>query len=381
MAIASEKNSVVAFVSNSAWSVYNFRFDVIRHLMQRGYHVLVLAPDDEYSAYLLDIGCRFIPIEFNNKTENPVVDYFFYRRLKKLYKIHRPDFIFHYVAKPNIYGSMAAASLHIPSVAVITGLGYPFAKRNWLYWVVKHLYKKALKRTTQVWFLNNEDARVFVNEKIINIERTKVLPGEGINTDFFSPGSTERKKQGRKFTFLMSTRLLKSKGIGLYADAARILLKKNYEAQFVLIGFFEKSHPDSILQEDLNRWEKEGLISYKGFAKDVRPFLQNADCLVFPSFYNEGIPRCLMEASSMELPVITSMNRGCKEVVMNNSSGYLCNINDPFDLADKMEKMINLSAEERNRMGKNGRLLVMKKFSVEKVIDEYEDTLNRDLLD
>ena len=83
----------------------------------------------------------------------------------------------------------------------------------------------------------------------------------------------------------------------------------------------------------------------------------------------------------MELPVITSMNRGCKEVVMNNSSGYLCNINDPFDLADKMEKMINLSAEERNRMGKNGRLLVMKKFSVEKVIDEYEDTLNRDLLD
>ena len=381
MAIASEKNKVVAFVSNSAWSVYNFRFDVIRHLMQRGYHILVLAPDDEYSGYLLDIGCRFIPIEFNNKTENPVVDYFFYRRLKKLYKIHRPDFIFHYVAKPNIYGSMAAASLSIPSVAVITGLGYPFAKRNWLYWVVKHLYKKALRRTTQVWFLNNEDAKVFVNEKIINIERTKVLPGEGINTDFFSPVSIERKKQGKKFTFLMSTRLLKSKGLGLYADAARILLKKNYEAQFLLIGFFEKSHPDSISQEDLNRWEKEGLISYKGFAKDVRSFLQNADCLVFPSFYNEGIPRCLMEASSMELPVITSMNRGCKEVVMNNSSGYLCNINDPFDLADKMEKMINLSPEERNRMGKNGRLLVMKKFSVEKVIDEYEDTLNRDLLD
>lgn len=381
MSIPSEKNRVIAFVSNSAWSIYNFRLDVIRHLIQRGYQILVLAPDDEYSSYLIELGCRYIPIDFNNKKENPVADYFFYRRLKKLYATHQPDFIFHYVAKPNIYGSMAAASLNIHSVAVITGLGYPFAKRNWLYWVVKHLYRRALKNSNQVWFLNNEDAKVFVNEKIINIERTKVLPGEGINTSFFSPGMVERKKPGRKFTFLMSTRLLKSKGIGLYADAARILIKKNYDAQFALIGFFEKNHPDSIAQEDLSRWEKEGLISYKGFAKDVRPFLHNADCLVFPSFYNEGIPRCLMEASSMELPVITSMNRGCKEVVLNNSSGYLCNVNDPFDLADKMEKMINLSEEERSRMGKNGRLLVIKKFNVGRVIEEYEDTLNQDLPD
>lgn len=381
MSISLEKNRLVAFVSNSAWSMYNFRFDVIRHLMHRGYQILVLAPEDEYSSYLTNLGCRFVPIEFNNKTENPVFDYFLYRRLKKLYASHRPDFIFHYVAKPNIYGSMAAAALNIPSVAVITGLGYPFAKRNWLYWVVKHLYKQALKKSTQVWFLNNEDAKVFVNEKITGIERTKVLPGEGINTAFFSPEFAERKKPGRNFTFLMSTRLLKSKGIGLYADAARILKKKNYDAEFALIGFFEKNHPDSISQEDLNRWEKEGLISYRGFAKDVRPFLQSADCLVFPSYYNEGIPRCLMEASSMEIPVITSMNRGCKEVVVNNFTGYLCNVNDPFDLADKMEKMLGLSNEERNRMGKNGRSLVMKKFSVSKVIEEYEDTLNQDLPD
>ena len=73
------------------------------------------------------------------------------------------------------------------------------------------------------------------------------------------------------------------------------------------------------------------------------------------------------------------MNRGCQAVVLNHSTGYLCNINDPFDLADKMEKMMNLSNEERSRMGKNGRLLVMKKFNVGRVIEEYEDTLNQDL--
>ena len=374
-------NKLIAFVSNSAWSVYNFRLDVIKHLMQQGYQLLILAPDDDYSVLLQELGCKYVPLNFNNKTENPFNDYLFYLQLKKLYRQYKPDFIFHFVAKPNIYGSMAAATQGIPSVAVITGLGYPFARRNWLYWLVKHLYKKALKKTTEVWFLNNEDAKIFITEKIVNIEKVKVLPGEGVNIEHFSPCYNGLPKPNNKFTFLMSTRLLKSKGVSLYADAARILKKKNYDVQFDLIGFFEKHHPDSITQEEINKWEKEGLMKYKGFAKDVRPFLQQADCFVFPSFYNEGVPRSLMEAASMELPIITSLNRGCKEVVLNNSTGYICTIHDPFDLADKMEKMINLSPEERKRMGKNGRSLVSKKFNVEKVIDEYVETLNHDLGD
>jgi glycosyltransferase involved in cell wall biosynthesis len=374
-------HKLIAFVSNSAWSVYNFRLDVIRYLMDQGFHVLVMAPDDEYSVYLQQSGCRFIPIHFNNKTENPFRDLAFYKQLKALYQQHKPDFVFHYVAKPNIYGSLAAASVGIPSVAVITGLGYPFAKRNWLYHIVKTLYKKALRKTKEVWFLNNEDAKVFISGKIVNIEKVKVLPGEGIDTDYFSVHQISRKKENAPFTFLMGTRLLKSKGISLYADAARILKKKNYDVRFELIGFFEQHHPDSISKEELDRWQKEGLIQYGGFAKDVRPFLQHADCFVFPSFYSEGVPRCLMEAASMELPVITSNNRGCKEVVLNNSTGYLCHVHDPFDLADKMEKIINLSPEERQRMGRNGRALVIRKFNIKRVIEEYVDTLNRDLGD
>jgi Glycosyltransferase len=370
-------HKLIAFVSNSAWSVYNFRLDVIRSLIDHGFHVLVMAPDDEYSSCLQQNGCRFIPIQFNNKTESPLRDWQFYRQLKALYHKHKPDFIFHYVAKPNIYGSLAAASVGIPSVAVITGLGYPFARKNLLYRIVKQLYKVALRKTREVWFLNNEDAGVFINEKIVNIEKVKVLPGEGVNTGFFTAHQASHKKDNSPFTFLMSTRLLKSKGIYLYADAARILKKKNYHVRFELIGFFEQAHPDSIGQDDLDRWDREGLIHYAGFAKDVRPFLQKADCFVFPSFYNEGVPRCLMEAASMELPIVTSNNRGCKEVVVNNKTGFLCNVHDPFDLADKMEKLINMPAEERQKMGKNGRALVISKFNVRKVVEEYISTLNR----
>lgn len=374
-----EKNKVIAFVSNSGWSVYNFRLDVIQHLIERGYSVVVMAVDDEYSQPLRDIGCTFIPLNFNNRTETPVSDILLYRQLLKNYAAYSPDFIFHYVAKPNIYGSIAAGKLKIPSVAVITGLGYPFAKKNWLYWIVKQMYRRALRHSRQVWFLNNEDAKIFVRERIIGIEKIKILPGEGVNTNFFV---SERSRQAnKKFTFLMSTRMLKSKGVGLFADAARILKKKNYDVRFEVIGFFEKNHPDSITQDELEKWKGEGLMEYKGFARDVRPFLRDADCFVFPSYYNEGVPRSLMEAASMELPIITSVNRGCREVVVNNSTGFLCNMNDQFDLADKMEKMINLPEEERIRMGKNGRLLVIRKFNINYVIAEYEDTLNQDLPD
>ena len=366
-------NKTIAFVSNSAWSVFNFRLDVIKWLLKNDVKVLVFAPDDDYAEKLIAQGCQFIKINFNNKGENPVKDYLFYLQLRRLYRRFKPDFIFHYVAKPNIYGSLAAAAEKIPSVAVITGLGYPFAKRNILFRIIRALYRKALKHASEVWFLNNEDAKVFITEKIVSINKMKVLPGEGVNTKHFTP--VECKRNDDPFEFLMSTRLLKSKGIGLYADAARILKKKNYHVIFSLIGFFEKNHPDSISPDSIKKWEDEGLITYHGFADDVRPHLQKADCMVFPSFYNEGVPRCLMEAASMEIPAITSYNRGCKEVVLNNSNGYICNSNDPFDLADKMEKMINASPDERMRMGKNGRQLVLKKFDICKIIEEYSNTL------
>jgi glycosyltransferase involved in cell wall biosynthesis len=370
---------LIAFVSNSAWSVFNFRLDVIRSLMEAGHQVLVIAPDDEYSTDLIEAGCRFIPIEFNNKTANPFSDYAFYKRLKAIYAANQPDLIFHYVAKPNIYGSLAAAASNIPSVAVITGLGYPFAKRNWLFYVMKTLYQFSLRKAREVWFLNNEDAKIFVTEKIVGIDKMKVMPGEGINTSYFAPW--QKRVMHPSFTFIMSTRLLKSKGIMIYADAARILRKKNYDVRFELLGFFEDQHPDSIEQADIDRWQEERLIKYSGFARDVRPFLAGAHCFVFPSYYNEGIPRCLMEAAAMELPVITSSARGCRDVVINNYTGYLCKVQDPFDLADKMEKMINLPEAERMLMGKAGRALMMQKFEMQHVTQEYFNTLHNDLTD
>jgi glycosyltransferase involved in cell wall biosynthesis len=232
-----------------------------------------------------------------------------------------------------------------------------------------------LKKATEVWFLNQEDAEVFSRRRLVSAEKIKILPGEGINTEYFFPQTHRPVARSKAFQFLMGTRLLKSKGVGIYVEAARILKNKNRDIRFELIGFFEKHHPDSITEHELKYWQKKGIIHYSGFARDVRPFLRQADCFIFPSFYHEGIPRCLLEAAAMEIPIITSRNTGCREVVEDGRNGFLCAVNDVKDLVRKMEDMISLPAAERAEMGRSGRAIVMEKFDVRKILLEYDKTL------
>jgi glycosyltransferase involved in cell wall biosynthesis len=364
----------IALVSNSTWSVYNFRMDLILHLLRR-FNVLIIAPRDEFAEELVKTGCSYLDIRFNNRSENPLQDYALYKSLQRIYLSEKPDMIFHYVIKPNIYGSLAAAKYGIQSVAVITGLGYTFDRNNWLNRIVSLLYRRSLKEAREVWFLNQEDANVFTGRKLVNAEKIKILPGEGINTDYFFPQSHKPIARTRAFQFLMGTRLLKTKGVGVYFEAARIIKNKYQDVRFELIGFFEKNHRDSITEHELRYWHKKGVIHYSGFARDVRPFLRQADCFIFPSFYHEGIPRCLLEAASMEVPIITSKNTGCRDVVEDGENGFLCAVNNVPDLVTKMEEMMLLSSSQRNEMGKKGRNKVLDKFDVSKILFEYDRAL------
>ncbi|ULQ54564.1 glycosyltransferase family 4 protein [Flavihumibacter fluvii] len=369
--------NLIAFVSNNSWSVYNFRLPVIHYLQQQGYTVLVIAPDDAYSQLLVQEGCIYAPVNFNNRSASPIADLRYYRQLKKIYAQYRPAMVFHFVAKPNIYGSMAAGALGIPSVAVITGLGYAFDRRNWLHVLVKALYKISLNKASETWFLNAEDAAIFIREKLVPENKTRVLPGEGVDTGYFKRTTAAVQTGGKEFIFLMSCRLLKSKGIAMYAAAAGILRNKGYHFQCRLIGDYESRHPDNIHPAELEQWQKEKRISYLGFTNDVRPFLQEADCCVLPSYYHEGVPRSLMEAASMELPIITTNSQGCRELVLENVSGYLCRTKDAADLAAKMEMMLHLTQADRKAMGVQGRALMVRKFDTRHVIRFYEAAIRQ----
>ncbi|MEJ0082577.1 MAG: glycosyltransferase [Puia sp.] len=195
-----QKRKKIALVANSAWSMYNFRIDLIRHLLV-SFDVLIIAPADEFAEELKKEGCSYLDIRFNNRSENPFQDYALLKSLERIYRTEQPDFIFHYVIKPNIYGSLAAARVGISSIAIITGLGYSFDKQNWLNRLVAFLYRTALKKVREIWFLQEEDAQIFRNRGLADDRKVKILPGEGINTTYFSPPKQKPVCAATRFSF------------------------------------------------------------------------------------------------------------------------------------------------------------------------------------
>lgn len=366
----------LAFVSNSCWSVFNFRAEVLLYLQQKGFHIHVVATRDAFTDELIKMGFTFHEVNFDNRQMNPVQDLKLYYALKRIYKQIQPALIFHYVIKPNIYGSVAASRLNIPSIAVITGLGYSFSKKNLLLFIVQKLYKYALKKVNEVWFLNAEDAYVFEKAGIGKKNRTRILHSEGIDTEKFSRKHYQV-KEDHPFTFLMSTRLLHSKGVGVYAKASAILKAKGYVFVSKIIGFFESHHPDSVSQAELKHWIEKKYVQYDGFAKDVLPHLLEADCFILPSTYPEGVPRSLLEGSSLEIPLITTNNIGCREVIKDEITGFVCKMNNPEDLADKMERMMKLSSEERKKMGAEGRKHVQQHFDMQIICSHYLQSIEK----
>lgn len=359
----------IAFVGNSSFSMYNFRLGVMKSFFSDGYEVFVVAPFDDYSFLFESEGLKYIQIDIDCKGKNPIRDFLLFVEFYKKYKKENFDFVFHYTIKPVIYGSIACSILNKPSIAITTGLGYTFNKEGFTNKIVRSLYKVALKKVKSVCFLNKNDQELFVAMKIVPQNKTFILPSEGIDIAYFQP---RKKEQNKTFVFLLLSRLLKDKGVCEYVKAAKILREKHPSIEFWLLGKSDNENPENIPINTVSDWHEKGYINFLGDSKDVRLFIAQSDCVVLPSYYREGVPRCLMEAMSMERPIITTDNVGCVDLILDHVNGLLCKQKDPFDLALKMEQMYLLSSVERLKMGISGRKLIEKKYVETKIIKLYQ---------
>ena len=360
----------IVMSANTSWFLYNFRLGLIRGLRKEGYDVVIIAPKDEFSKLFIEEGFKFLNISMAQKGINPFTDIktiiSYYKILKEL----KPDLVVNYTIKPNIYCSIAAKKLNISVINNIEGLGYLFVNKNIITKLAIYMYKFSQKFAKKILFLNNDDMFVFTNEyKIIKKNKAELLPSSGIDSDKFSPVYKDIKPRD-KFTFILVSRLLYDKGITEYVEAASRLINSTDKVEFQLLGFLESLNPKAIPKSKIDEWVKNGMINYLGETNDVRSFLSKVDCKVLPS-YREGIPKSLLEAGAMEIPIITTDTVGCKEVVENGYNGFLCKVKDTNDLVDKMKKMIRLSNEERELMGKRSREKIIREFDENIVIDKY----------
>jgi len=344
---------------------------LVKELQKQGFEVLAIAPEDEFSELLEKEGCRFIPVTMENKGSNPLKDLLLIRQLYTIYKTNKPDIVLQYTIKPNIYGSIAARLAGIPVINNVSGLGTVFLHNNLVSKVAKALYKLAFRYPKKIFFQNPEDLELFVQEGLVKKERTGLVPGSGVNVEKFKPAEFNR---NHPFTFLLIARLLYDKGIMEYAEAARIVKKNNPSCRMQIIGALDPG-PLGIPEKNLNDWIREGLMEYIPFQKDIRSFISSADCVVLPS-YREGTPKTLLEAAAMAKPLIATDVPGCREVVNDGENGFLCEVKNEKDLADKMLKMCSLKNEELRAMGENSRKLVLLKYDEKIVVRKYLEVIN-----
>jgi glycosyltransferase involved in cell wall biosynthesis/peptidoglycan/xylan/chitin deacetylase (PgdA/CDA1 family) len=367
--------TTIAIVSNTSWNIYNFRLGLIEALRKEGYRVVIVAPRDEYSKKLEAKGFSFYDIKINNKGVNPFEDLFLIRDFYKLYQKINPHIVLNYTIKPNIYSSFAGKSLGIPVINNITGLGTVFLNSNPSSYVARWLYRLSLDRSSVV-FQNGDDMKLFLDKKIVKEERVTLIAGSGIDTDYFK--SREKSLEKRAFTFLMITRLIKDKGVEEYIDAIRMIRASEYGSRcsFKILGSLYLSNPTAISKEMLNSWIEEGIIEYLGHSDHVKEEIDKVDVVVLPS-YREGLSRVLLEAGSMEKAIITTDVPGCRDVVDDGINGYLVKVKSSIELSEAMKKMVNLSKDELDSMGKKGREKVVNNFSQQKVIDKYMLLINQ----
>lgn len=371
-----EKNKSIALVANSCWYIYNLRLGVITALQKANYTITIIAPHDDFTEKLVHENCLVITVKLNCKGVNPIEDIAYCVKLIQVYRRYKFNHIFHFTIKPNIYGSIAAASLNIDSTTIISGLGYPFTRKGLFHYFIQLLYFMANCAADEVWFVNQDDKNLFEKKRIVNANKTQLLPGEGVNIRHFTRVRPYGNQDNTPIQFLFSGRLIWSKGIGEFVKAARIIKNKYPEAVFSILGYLYVNNPEAISADTIATWQQEGVINYLGSTDDVRPYLESASCLVLPSYYGEGVPRSLLEAACMEVPIITTDHVGCREVVKDGFNGFLCQKRDVMDLVNKIEDFLSLESVSRRRLGENGRKLMIDKFDESFVVSYYLKKLN-----
>lgn len=362
----------IAIVLNTSWNIYNFRLNFVNTLLSQGFEVHTIAPQDDYTRKLTDLGCIHHIVRMDSRGANFIKDSALIVELFSIYKKVKPNIILHYTIKPNIYGTLAASMLNIPVVNNVCGLGTVFLKDDVISKVAMLLYKVSFRFAKKVFFQNTDDLNLFLDKKLVSEKVVDILPGSGIDLRKFKPMLFKRNK---KFTFLLISRLISDKGIMEYIEAIKKLKTKGFEANFQILGAKDPKHKRGIKTEIIQTWIDEGTVEYLGTTSDVREFISQADCIVLPS-YREGTPRTLLEAASSSKPIIATDVPGCNHVVEDNYNGLLCKLKDSNDLAEKMQLMASFDSETLEQFGKNGRKKMEAEYDETVVIAKYLEVLH-----
>ena len=364
--------ATIVIVASYAPSLVNFRGKLIKAIVEKGHKVIACAPDftSENIDQVQELGAETRTIPLQRDGQNIVEDIRFLFAVWKLLRVEAPDLLITYTIKPNIWGAYAAWGASVPSIAMITGLGYAFTdtgvtpnfKTRIVRRMVRILYRFSTSANWKIIFQNPDDPKDFSRAGCLgDMSKAHIVAGSGVDLEKFTPSPLpDCNRDGQ--VFLMISRLLFNKGVVEFARASIEVKKAHPKVRFILVGPRDYG-PDGIPEGLLDEWRANGL-EYEGAKKDVRKNLKECSVFVLPS-YREGTPRAVLEAMASQRPVIVTDTPGCRETVDDNVNGYLVPPRDSDALARRMLDLLDINKAER--FGIESLRLVRERFDVEKV--------------
>lgn len=359
----------VLFAANRGYALSNSRAGLISHFLSAGWRVVLATSNDADSQRLVTLGARLEPIKFFRGGLALNGDLEAYRAMLRIHQKWRPIVSHNFHAKPAILGTLAARRALGNRAYVfntITGLGYGMMHGGVTTRLAGVGYRFALPKADATVFQNPDDLAFFLRRGWVSSDRARLIPGSGVDLRMFKFVDRSSRVETAPVVVIVA-RLLKQKGIPEFVEVARRLRRRFPGARFLVAGEEDVDHPDSLAAS----WVRaQGHVGYLGRLSDVMSFLGEADLLLFPSYYREGVPRVVMEAAATGLPTVAFDVPGVREAVRDEETGYLCVVQDVDALTKRVSELL-ADRERRLAMGRAARRLAEAAFDVESVQGQY----------
>lgn len=378
--MAGEIEKKILLIENSASDFIKARMPYCKYLTSNGWNVYALIPRDDSLTSIDNLGINIIEFDFTRKNKSLIQILRLVRFFRKVIKENKIKIIHSFRFEPNLINILANLFYKKKLIIHVTGLGIVFSKNSLKYkllqLVSQVIYHLILLRANVMILQNDDDLRKIWFARFY--KKAKVIYGSGVDTKYFSNKSFNKDLLREKYgiskgqkVFIIITRLIWEKGIKELVNAFMSKELKNLNLKLLIVGWADKDNPQHVDQGYIDSFQDLGHISFLGKIEDVRSLLFLSDVFIYPSYYREGIPRGILEALSMGMPIITTNTPGCNLTVQNKINGFLIKPNSSKAIQESVLKI--LEKKNLKSMGDESRNIAKEKFSNEIIYPQFEN--------
>jgi galacturonosyltransferase len=373
-----KRNRILIVETDINNAISGFRAGLVKSLLEKQFEVFVvgtLAYTSSFSNEVKEYPSDLKVYDIGALGRNPFY-YLLYlsRLLIKVIKIN-PSVCLTFNIRPVSLFGLLNTFLRKPCIATITGTS-TYAGENGINAFFGFFFRVAFS-AYNIYVFQNQFDKLVLGRFLRKDADVFIVNGSGVDTDFYSSEKNKTSSEiGLKLDFLFVGRLIRQKGILEYIAAAKSIKLKNPEICFGILGpFYNNSKGDNAISpEEIAQSEHEGYIKYLGFTNDVKKFMLASKCIVLPT-YGEGMSNTLLEACSLEIPVLASDVPGCKEIISHGETGFLFEPRNARSLIDTIEIFLSLDEEEKKLMGIRGRAKIVAEFDKRLIVKSYIEAI------